>query len=78
MAASKPPSLAKRLIEAGVHKSHAYQVVKRASPRVALRIFQRTGIKVGPLEKATDAEIRLLQRIEDRSQAADDASSQAA
>lgn len=62
----KQPSLAQRLMKAGVKKSHAYQLAKKSSPKTALRVFQKTGIKIGPLETATEAEIRVLARIEER------------
>lgn len=66
MDGAKHLSLAQRLMAAGVHKSHAYQLAQKSSPRVALRIFKRTGIRIGPLEQATDEEIKVLERIEGR------------
>jgi len=60
-------SLARRLMGAGLAKSHAYQLASKV-PTVptAIRIFRRTGIKIGPIADASDEEIATLEKFEDR------------
>lgn len=62
--AKEGPSLAQRLMERGVKKSHAYALAS-GNPGVgaAIRAFRRTGIKLGPIEHATDDEIAVLERF---------------
>lgn len=64
---AKPLSLAQRLMRAGVAKSHAYQLATGSpSVTVAIRTFRRTGIKIGPISEASDAEIAVLEKFEAR------------
>lgn len=54
------------LIRAGLSKSMAYHVVngvRTISAPLALWLFEADGIKVGPLEGKTPAEIRMLRRL---------------
>lgn len=63
---AKPLSLAQRLIARGVKKSHAYQLAdpdRTVSLKVALRIYDRTEIKIGPLAQATDKDVQTLRKF---------------
>jgi hypothetical protein len=70
MARSKSPSLAQRLIaEVGVTKSHAYMIQsgdRTPSLPLALRIFEKTKLQLGPLAGASSAEIKALAKVSER------------
>lgn len=69
----KTPSLAMQLQQIGVKKSHAYMIAwgKRSpSLSLALRIHREIGIKLGPLAEATDREIKTLDKVVARDEAA--------
>lgn len=62
----KPPSLAKRLQGIGVGKSYAYMIASgdRTPPMpLALKINRELGVKLGPLEYATDEQIAVLSQV---------------
>lgn len=66
----KQPSLAKRLmVEAGLKKSHAYMIAsgdRSPSLQLALKIFERTKMQLGPLAGASVSEIKTLAKLHDR------------
>jgi hypothetical protein len=65
------PSLALRLMEKGVPKSHAYALAGgKPSIPVAVRIWRRTGIKIGPLADASDDEVEVIDAAQSRAEAA--------
>ena len=61
------PSLAKRLLDAGVAKGgHAYDLANgRRIPNapLALRIFRAVGVKLGPVANLSDDEIAVLEKM---------------
>lgn len=67
------PSLAQRLQAIGVKKSHAYMIAWRKrtpSLPLALKIHDELQLKLGPIESATDAEIKALKAMTSRDAAA--------
>jgi hypothetical protein len=71
---ANPPSLALRLMrDAGLKKSTAYMIAsgeRRPSLKVALRIRDRTGLLLGPLQDASPTEVKALERVAAREAAA--------
>lgn len=66
MADQKQPNLAQRLMAAGYKKSHAYQLAKETlTVPTAVKVFRRTGMKIGPITEATEDEIAVLEKFED-------------
>lgn len=64
--ASETPSVAEKLRSIGISESYASQLVNRKrapSLALALRIHSELGLKMGPIESATPAEIRALERV---------------
>ena len=61
------PSLAKRLLDAGVAKGgHAYDLAngrRIPNPALAVRIFRALGVKLGPVANLSDEEIAVLEKM---------------
>lgn len=58
--------LARRLGCSKSYLNHVLSGRKALGPRLAIRIFEATGEKLGPLEGASTRDIKALQRIEAR------------
>lgn len=61
------PSLAKRLLDAGVAKGgHAYDLANKRripNPALAVRIYRAVGVKLGPIADLSDDEIAVLEKM---------------
>lgn len=76
---AKDRSLAQRLMDRGIPKSHAYALAN-GTPKLAaaIRAYRRTGIKLGPIAEATDDEIVTLEKFGERADAPSDTQASAA
>lgn len=63
--AGRALSLEALAAEFGLTKSQLSRIERGGptSPETALKIWQKTGVKVGPLAKATDRDIRAVERV---------------
>jgi hypothetical protein len=62
----KPQSLNQKLVGIGVPPSYASLIATRKrSPglQLAVKIYRELGIKLGPIENATPAEISAIERV---------------
>jgi len=53
----------------GISLPYASQILSGARPwtrRLAIEVYRKTGVKAGPIARATDDEIAVLERFEER------------
>jgi hypothetical protein len=67
MPAPTPESLlAKKIREAGVSEGYSHDLARgnrRPSRPLAIKIYRKTGIKLGPIAGVADADIEVLERV---------------
>lgn len=66
MTPNTPKAVAEALCSIKVSRSYASQLSRakrRPSQKLAIRIFRETGMKLGPIETATDEQIKALAEI---------------
>jgi hypothetical protein len=66
MTPSEPLELARKLREIGISESYASLIAngrRKPSDRMAIRIWREAGIKLGPIEAASDEEIEVLAKV---------------
>lgn len=59
-------TLAERLRGIGISKSYASQIAngrRKPSDEMAIRIWRQAGIKLGPIQSASDEEIEVLAKV---------------
>lgn len=72
MEASEVATVADRLKSAGISESYASLIAnghRKPSQPLAIDIYRKTGLKLGPIADATDADIDALERLVGRGKA---------
>lgn len=66
VASNTERAVAERLRSIGISESYASQLarnIRKPSQPLAIRIFRQTGLKLGPIARATDEDIEALERL---------------